>query len=143
MNEPINIDNQLFSLIPGPEKIEYTTDSQCINDILEYDVDAILFCLLNYEGIEIIQNSTDVYERKLVWKKEERNIEISFSSLDGTNSSPWGGSDLKGICYYTDIMNLWNHVKCQFRAVWLHDKDCIIYSVEAFEDEFIKLKTRK
>jgi hypothetical protein len=128
---------RIFSLIPGPQNIDYTFNSQNLNELAEYPISDILNYFQSIENVTVLKNGgVDPYLWLLKWEKESRYFTIRFTSFDGENNSPWGGSEIEANCTKQDFLEFWLKIREKYKAVWVHDSDCIVYSVEAFINEF-------
>jgi hypothetical protein len=130
--------NRDLSYIPGPSKIDWIVDSQTLADIAEYDVEEIFnsFCEIIKPDVQK-QSVSDPYkwEMRKSWGNE--TLQLSFSTFETEIGNIWGGSTIECNCSFDRIIDIWIKAKKEYRSIWIHDKNCNIYTIESFISEYI------
>lgn len=57
-------------------------------------------------------------------------------TLFGDEAESWGGSGLQGRCVADRFVRLWQDLLGTLPGIWLHDRDCAMYSPETFLEKF-------
>jgi hypothetical protein len=127
--------NNILSFIPGAINVNSVEDSQNLNDIARYKTIEIFEELLKTGNIsESYNDSEDIFEWKIKWKKNNRYIIINFTSLE---DDIWGGSNLITDCFFDDLLTIWLALRKRYKRIWIHDNECNIYNPVSFIEYFI------
>ena len=131
-----------IAFIPGPLDIDWISDSQCLENITKYNIDIIFNAFKNIMNTEDSRtDESNPYEWKILkYFSDYEYIEISFSVFDEDLSDIWAGSMIRCECGIEKLLDIWIDIKKQFSAIWIHDSECNIYSINAFIDIFLNKK---
>jgi hypothetical protein len=66
------------------------------------------------------------------WEEAGRYLELDFTLMEPDDGIVWGGSNLRGRCRQSDLMNLWSALRKRFEGIWLHDGECRLYTPDGF-----------
>jgi hypothetical protein len=120
-----------WSFIPGPEW-DPPTSSVSLQELVEYPPGDIAATILAYPGMKPRNLGTPSWwEWSATWRGGEETIDVGMSLFE-TEPASWGGSPLKGRCSVDRLLSLWEHIREQLSAVWLHNTDCEIHTPESF-----------
>ena len=133
VRKPAVIAEAGLALIPGPEEIPEPYFSTEVHDLVEYDCDEVARV---FDGVAkpmgTREGDPDTWRWR--WQSGEHFVEIGFSLLG--EGRAWGGSNLELHVPATLLLQLWNRVRRELPAVWLHDSSCRMYRPESFVTEF-------
>jgi hypothetical protein len=133
-----------FALIPGPLSFDepfYSVDLQDMEDYPSIDV-VRTFSALDHVSVvsQGGEHGYDWFKWRWRWELEDRLIEWNFSVFepeDESSAAHWGGSELTTLCTFADLVLLWNTVRRDYPAVWLHDgEDTRMYTPHSFLETF-------
>jgi hypothetical protein len=67
------------------------------------------------------------------WEEADRYLDLDFTTMEPEFGQVfWGGSNLRGKCYVSDLIRIWATLGERFEGVWLHDAECHLFTPEGF-----------
>lgn len=137
--EEVLLDVTGFALVPGPAEIAQPLYSFEVDEELVYHPpDEVAANLLAIPGMRPCNTAAPASEGWATrWEERGRSLDLDFTLMEpGDGRVVWGGSNLRGCCRVSDVLRIWAALSRRFQGVWLHDRDCRLWTPEEFARRF-------
>jgi hypothetical protein len=138
MDVPL-IDVKGLALVPGPSHIDQPLYSfQVYDEIVGHDPDEVAAALLAIPGMRRSNSAEPAsWDWAARWEDGDRWLDLDFTLMEPDDGVVWGGSNLRGRCRQSDLMNIWAALRNRFDGIWMHDAECRLYTPESFAERKI------
>src|SRR5262245_58840714 len=121
-----------WAFIPGPREIlDPPASSVALQDVAMYQPDAIARAFLSYPGFSLVHDAAPSWWQWQAGWERSQGFLIVVLTLFESDPVAWCGSHVSGCCELDDLLSLWNTLRVQFLAVWMHDSACEIHTPDS------------
>lgn len=130
--------NHTWAFVPGPPGLEGMVMSHMMEDEpAEYSPGDFAKAFMAVSGAELVKSSSpDWWSWKAAWIGDEDAFEVGMTLFE-TSPPHWGGSPIEGATSAREVLSAWRTLARTLPGVYLHNEDCEMFTLEAFEARFL------
>ena len=130
--------NHTWAFVPGPPELDGTTLSHMVEvEPVKYSPGDFAKAFMAVSGAELVNSgSPDWWSWKAAWIGDEDAFEVGMTLFE-TSPPHWGGSPIEGAQSAREVLSVWRDLARKLPGVYLHNEDCEMFSLEAFQARFL------
>jgi hypothetical protein len=122
-----------WAFIPGPSAIHDPPESSVdLQEVATYPPDTVAEAFLGFPGFRLLHDADPSWRQWRAGWERGRSFLVVEMTLFETTPIAWGGSGVSGYCALEELLALWQALREQFSAMWLHNSQCEIHTPESF-----------